>query len=63
MMKCPKCDQRMYVKATYSTGNQQICRTYVCNKCGHSDISKETFEKKKEEEENARNKQTTSSDN
>ena len=48
MMKCPKCEQRMYVKATYSTGNQQICRTYVCNKCGHSDISKESFEKKEE---------------
>jgi len=49
MMKCPKCDQRMYVKATMSTGEQQICRTYSCPKCGFADISKETFEKREEE--------------
>ncbi|HOD62014.1 MAG TPA: hypothetical protein PKG96_07935 [Bacilli bacterium] len=57
MMKCPKCGQRMYVKATFSTGNQQICRTYVCNKCGHSDISKESFENKEEKCQKQTNKQ------
>ena len=49
-MQCPKCKERLSVKATVPTGEQQTCRTYVCKKCGFMDISIECFEKDKKEE-------------
>ena len=50
-MKCPRCDERMYVKATIPVGDQRICRTYECKKCKFVDNSMECLgtEKKKEE--------------
>ena len=46
-MQCPKCKERLYVKATVHTGDQQTCRTYTCKKCGFMDISIECFERDK----------------